>query len=160
MDRSTQIWWGAITSERQAREIIAWAAWTLILIGMAPAASLSVSALRGEIAMAQPLWDNIGDNWSVLGQAVFVAIVIFEAILLLRTRSWIAALMLFMCCGFVVALVLSTIFKLGSAEVLTAAAIGQDLLLTACLMFFTHLVWRAMNAAFVLPRLAMVEHFA
>jgi len=160
MDRSAQIWWGAITSERQAREIIAWAAWTLILIGMAPAASLSVSAWRGEIAMAQPLWDNIADNWSVLGQAVFVAIVIFEAILLLRTRSWIAALMLFMCCGFVVALVLATIFKLGSAEVLTAAAIGQNLLLTGCLMFFTHLVWRAMNAAFVLPGLTMVEHFA
>jgi hypothetical protein len=87
-------------------------------------------------------------------------VVIFEALLLLRTSSWIAALMLFMCCGFVVALVMATIFRVGSADVLTAAAIGQDLLLTACLMFFTHLVWRAMNAAFALPRLELVEHFA
>ena len=46
MDRNAQIWWGAITSARQAREIIAWAAWSLIVIGAAPAASLAVAGLQ------------------------------------------------------------------------------------------------------------------
>jgi hypothetical protein len=160
MDRDARIWWGEITSQEQAREIIAWAAWSLLLIGVAPVASLFVSGLRGEIALARPFWENRGDNWYVMGQAMFVTVVIVEAVLLLRSRSWVAALMLFMCCGFVVALVLATIFRLGSGEALTAAAMGQNLLLIACLMFFTHLVWRAMSAAYALPRLQLVEHFA
>ncbi len=160
MDRSAQIWWGAITSERQAREIIAWTAWSLIIIGAAPAASLALAALRGEIALAQPFWENLGDNWYVIGQAAFVAIVIAAAALLLRTRSWVSALILLFCCAFVVSLVLATIFRLGSAAELTAAAIGQNLVLMACLMFFSHLVWRAMNAAQALRRLQLVEHFS
>jgi hypothetical protein len=159
MDGKPQIWWGAITNERQAREIISWTAWSLIIIGLAPAASLGVSALRGEIAIAQPYWENLGDNWYVMGQAVFVTIVLAEAVLLLWTRSWAAALVLFMCCGFVVALVLATIFRLGSGDALTPLAIGQNLVLMACLMCFTHLVWRAMTAAYALPRLRLVEHF-
>lgn len=160
MDRKAQIWWGAITSERQAREIIAWAAWSLIVIGTAPAASLAVSAVRGEITLAAPFWENLGDNWYVIGQALFVTVVIAEAVLLLKTRSWVAALMLFGCCAFVVALVLATILRLGSAEAMTAAAIGQNLVLMACLMFFSHLVWRAMDAAQALRRLQLVEHFS
>jgi hypothetical protein len=160
MDRNAQIWWGAITSARQAREIIAWAAWSLILIGAAPAASLVVAALQGEIRLAAPFWENLGDNWYVIGQALFVIVVIAEAVLLLLTRSWVAALMLFGCCAFVAALVLATILRLGSAAELTALAIGQNLVLTACLMFFSHLVWRAMDAAQALHRLQLVEHFS
>jgi hypothetical protein len=160
VEKSAQIWWGAITSERQAREIIAWAAWSLILIGLAPAASLTVGGLRGEIALATPLWQNLGDNWYVIGQSLFVMVVIAEAALLLKTRSWVAALLLFLCCAFVVSLVLATILRMGSGPDLTAVAIGQDLVLTACLMFFSHLVWRAMNATQALRRLQLVEHFS
>jgi hypothetical protein len=160
MDRNAQIWWGAITSERQAREIIAWAAWSLIVIGAAPVASLAVSAIQGEIALAAPFWENLGDNWYVIGQVLFVTVVIAEAVLLLKTRAWIAALMLFLCCAFVAVLVLATILRLGSSEALSAAAIGQNLVLTACLMFFSHLVWRAMDATQALRRLQLVEHFS
>jgi hypothetical protein len=159
MDRNAQIWWGAITSERQAREIIAWAAWSLIVIGAAPVASLAVSALRGEITLAAPFWQNLGDNWYVIGQALFVTVVIAEAVLLLKTRAWVAALMLFLCCAFAAALVLATILKVGSSEALSPTAVGQDLVLTACLMFFSHLVWRAMDATQALRRLQLVEHF-
>lgn len=160
MDRNAQIWWGAITSARQAREIISWAAWSLIVIGVAPAASLAVAGLRGEISLAAPIWENRGDNWYVIGQSLFVLVVLAEAALLLKTRSWVAALMLFMCCAFVVALVTSTIFRLGSGIELTAMSLGQDLVLIACLMFFSHLVWRAMTAAQALRRLQLVEHFS
>ena len=159
MERNAQIWWGAITSVAQAREIIAWTAWSLIVIGAAPAASLALSAEQGEIRLAAPFWENLGDNWYVIGQSAFVAVVIFEAVLLLKTRSWVAALMLLMCCAFVFSLVLATIFRLGSGAELTGAAIGQNLGLMACLMFFAHLVWRAMNAAQALQRLQTVEHF-
>ena len=159
MDGKAQIWWGAITSERQAREIIAWTACSLMLIGLAPVAAMAASAVRGEIAIAKPYWENLGDNWYVMGQGAFVIVVLAEALLLFLTRSWAAALVLFMCCAFVVALVLATIFRLGSAETLTPAAISQNLVLIACLMFFTHLVWRAMTAAYALPRLKVVEHF-
>ena len=80
--------------------------------------------------------------------------------LLLKTRAWIAALMLFLCCAFVGALVLATILRVGSTEALTPAALGQNLVLVACLMFFSHLVWRAMDAAQALRRLELVEHFS
>ena len=159
MERNAQIWWGAITSVAQAREIIAWAAWSLIVIGTAPAASLTLSAFQGEVRLAAPIWQNLGDNWYVMGQSLFVAVVVFEALLLLKTRSWIAALMLLMCCAFVFALGLATIFRLGSDVVMTPAAVAQDVLLMACLVFFAHLVWRAMNAAQALRRLQVVEHF-
>lgn len=160
MDRNGQIWWGAITSTRQAREIIAWAAWSLMVIGAAPAVSLAVAAVSGEIRLAQPFWQNLGDNWYVIGQATFVAVVIAEAVLLLRTRSWVAALMLFLCCAFVVSLVLATILRIGSGAELSGLAIGQNLVLMVCLMFFSHLVWRAMEAAQSLRRLQLVEHFS
>ena len=159
MDRNAEIWWGAITSERQAREIIAWAAWSLIVIGAAPAAALAVAALRGEVTVTAPLWQNLGDNWYVIGQSLFVTVVIAEAVLLLWTRSWVAALMLFLCCAFVVALVLATIFRLGSGAQLSGLAIVQNLVLMICLMFFSHLAWRAMDAAQSLRRLQLIEHF-
>jgi hypothetical protein len=160
MDRNGQIWWGAITSAEQAREIIAWAAWSLMIIGAAPAASLAVAAASGELRLAQPFWQNLGDNWYVIGQSLFVAVVIAEAVLLLRTRSWVAALMLFLCCAFVVSLVLATILRIGSGAELSGLAIGQNLVLMVCLMFFSHLVWRAMEAAQSLRRLQLVEHFS
>jgi hypothetical protein len=160
MDRNAEIWWGAITTARQAREIISWAAWSLIVIGVAPAAALAVAAVRGEVTVAQPFWENLGDNWYVIGQSLFVTVVIAEAALLLKTRSWVAALMLFLCCAFVVSLVLATILRLGSGTALSGLAIAQNLVLIVCLMFFTHLVWRAMDAAQSLRRLQLVEHFS
>jgi len=159
MDRSARIWWGAITSVAQAREIIAWTAWSLIVIGAAPAASLAVSAIEGEVRLAAPFWQNLGDNWYVIGQCAFVAVVLFEAVLLLKTRSWVAALVLLMCCAFVFSLVLATIFRLGSGAELSAATIGQNVVLMASLSFFGCMVWRAMNAAQALRRLQLVEHF-
>lgn len=160
MQRSAELWWGTINSVAQAREIIAWAAWSLILIGAAPIASLSVSFSLGEVKLAAPFWQNLGDNWYVIAQALFVVVVVFEAVLLLITRAWIAALMLLMCCAFVFALVLATIFRIGSDIELTPPVIGEYLVLMASLMFFSHLVWRAMNAAQALQRLQTVEHFS
>ena len=160
MQRRVQIWWGSITSVAQAREIIAWAAWSLIVIGSAPVASLAVSLLQGEVKLTAPFWRNLGDNWYVIGEATFVVVVIFEAVLLLITRAWIAALMLLMCCAFVLVLVLATILRIGSGVELTAPVIGEYLVLMASLMFFAHMVWRAMNAAHALRRLQLAEHFS
>ena len=68
--------------------------------------------------------------------------------------------MLFLCCAFVVSLVLATILRIGSGAELSGLAIGQNLVLMVCLMFFSHLVWRAMEAAQSLRRLQLVEHFS
>jgi len=157
---AARLWWGEIASERQAREIIAWAAWSLILIGVAPAASLTVGALRGEIAIALPVWDNLGDNWYVIGQAMFVGIVMTAAVLLLRNQSWVSALILFFCCVFVIALLLATMLRVSGGDGVSLPMLGQHLVLTTCLIFFTHLVWRAMSAAQALRRLQLVEHFS
>ena len=160
MGETARIWWGAIASERQAREIIAWAAWSLILIGMAPVAAVSVGFAQGEIALAAPYWTNAGDNWYVLGQVAFIATVLSAAVLLLRTQSWVSALVLLVACVFVVALIGATIFKLVETADLTPSVLTQHLILSACVLVFTYLVCRAMAAAQSLPRLRLAEQFA
>lgn len=155
-----RIWWGPIVAERQAREIISWAAWSLILIGVAPAASLAVSAIQGEIALSIPIFANLADNWYVVGQAAFVGIVITAAVLMLRSQSWASALILFLCCVFVVVLLLATMLRVSGGDGVSAPVMAQYGVLLTCLAFFTHLVWRAMSAAQALRRLTLVEHFS
>ena len=153
------IWWGPIVSEPQAGEIIAWTAWSLILIGLAPAAALAMVAIHGEVALAAPYYQNRGDNWFLIGQTVFLTVELGAAGLLLRKRYWIAALVLFFCCVFVIAVVLATMLRLTSGGV-SLAAVSQNLLLIVCLLFFTRLVWRALEATAALRKLRMLEHFS
>ncbi|HEY1753046.1 MAG TPA: hypothetical protein VGG29_17435 [Caulobacteraceae bacterium] len=155
-----RIWWGPIVAERQAREIIAWAAWSLILIGVAPAASLTVSAVQGEITLSLPVYANLADNWYVIGQGLFVGIVMTAAVLLLRSQSWTSALILLLCCVFVVVLLLATLLRLSDGGAVGLPVLGEHLVLLACLGFFTHLVWRAMTAAQALRRLTLAEQFS
>jgi hypothetical protein len=156
---AAHIWWGPIVSEAQAGEIIAWTAWSLILVGFAPAAALAASAIGGEVTLAAPLYQNLGDNWFVIGQAAFLAVELTAAMLLLRRRYWTAALVLFFCCIFVIAVVLATMVRLSDGGSVTLAAATQNGLLVLCLLCFTRLVWRALEATAALRRLRMLEHF-
>ena len=156
----SHIWWGPIASERQAAEIIAWTAWSLILVGVAPATSLAVSALAGEVTLAAPYYQNLGDNWFVIGQAAFLAVELAAALLLLRKRYWTAALVLFFCCVFVIAIVTATMARLAGAGAMTAAGAAQSALLVISLLCFTRLAWRALEATAALRRLRMLEHFS
>jgi hypothetical protein len=156
----SHIWWGPITSERQAGEIIAWTAWSLILVGVAPATSLAISAIGGEVTLAAPYYQNLGDNWFVIGQAAFLAVELIAALLLLRRRYWTAALVLFFCCVFVIAIVVATMARLAGVGAVSAAGAAQDALLVVCLLCFTRLVWRALEATAALRRLRMLEHFS
>lgn len=160
LDGGGRIWWGPIVAEGQAREIIAWAAWSLILIGVAPAASLAVSAIQGEIALSAPIYANLADNGYLIGQATFFGVVMSAAVLLLRNRSWMSALILFFCCVFVVVLLLATMLRVSGGDGVSAPVLAQYAVLLACLVFFTHLVWRAMSATQALRRLTLVEHFS
>ena len=154
------IWWGAIVSEQQAGEIIAWTAWSLILVGVAPATSLAISAIGGEVTLASPYYRNLGDNWFVIGQAAFLAIELIAAMLLLRKRYWTAALVLFFCCVFVAAIVLATMARLSRDGSMSAAGAAENALLVICLLCFTRLAWRALEATAALRRLRMLEHFS
>jgi len=156
---AAHIWWGPIVSEKQAGEIIAWTAWSLILIGCAPAAALAMVAIRGEVTLVAPYYENRGENWFLIGQTAFLAIELGAAALLLRKRYWIAALVLFFCCVFVIAAVAATMARLIGAGV-SPAAVTQNLLLVVCLLFFTRLVWRALEATAALRKLRMLEHFS
>jgi hypothetical protein len=158
-DDGSHIWWGPIASERQAGEIIAWTAWSLILIGVAPAAALAISAIGGEVTLARPYYQNLGDNWYVIGQAAFLAVELIAALLLLRRRYWTAALVLFFCCVFVIVIVTATMARLSGAGMMGAAAAAQNGLLVICLLCFTRLAWRALEATAALRRLRMLEHF-
>jgi hypothetical protein len=154
------IWWGPIVSENQAGEIIAWTAWSLILVGVAPAMSLAISAIGGEVTLAAPYYQNLGDNWFVIGQAAFLAVELTAALLLLRNRYWTAALVLFFCCVFVIAIVAATMARLWGVGAANAAGAVQDALLVICLLCFTRLAWRALEATAALRRLKMLEHFS
>jgi hypothetical protein len=156
---AAHIWWGPVVSERQAGEIIAWTAWSLILIGLAPAAALALVAIRGEVTLVAPYWRNLGDNWFVIGEAAFLTVELGAAGLLLRKRYWIAALVLFFCCVFVIAVVLATMVRL-TGDGVSFAGVSQNLLLIVCLLFFTRLVWRALEATAALRKLRMLEHFS
>ena len=157
-DDGAHIWWGPIVSEAQAGEIIAWTAWSLILVGVAPATSLAVSAIAGEVTLATPYYRNLGDNWFVIGQAAFLAVELIAATLLLRRRYWTAALVLFFCCVFVIAIVGATMARLSAAGTVSAAGAAQNALLVICLLCFTRLAWRALEATAGLRRLKMLEH--
>lgn len=162
-DDGAHIWWGPIVSEAQAGEIIAWTAWSLILVGVAPATSLAVSAIAGEVTLATPYYRNLGDNWFVIGQAAFLAVELTAALLLLRNRYWTAALVLFFCCVFVVVIVVATMARLsgvGAVSAAGAAGAAQNALLVICLLCFTRLAWRALEATAALRRLKMLEHFS
>jgi hypothetical protein len=154
------IWWGPIVSEDQAREIIAWTAWSLLLIGVAPFVALTFAAADGRITLAAPFWENRGDNWLVLGQALFLTVESAAALLLILKKNWVAAMTLLVCCLTIVALLLATMVRLGMASDLDLARAGQLAVLEGCLIAFTRLVWRAMSATRALPKLALTEHFS
>jgi len=158
--KPSHIWWGPIVSEPQAGEIIAWTAWSLILVGVAPATSLAISAIGGEVTLASPYYRNLGDNWFVIGQAAFLAIELIAAMLLLRKRYWTAALVLFFCCVFVISVVVATMARLSGDGSVSPAGVAQNALLVICLLCFTRLAWRALEATAALKRLRMLEHFS
>jgi hypothetical protein len=159
-DTDTHIWWGPIASERQAREIIHWAAGSLLLLGAAPAGALVLAAIQREISLAAPYYLNRADNWFVLGQALYVGVEMTAAALLLRTKSWMSALILLMCCAMVMTLLMATILRLSAEGPLDLVKAAEYLVLEVCLMFFAWLVWRAMTAARALARLRAAEEFA
>jgi FlaA1/EpsC-like NDP-sugar epimerase len=158
--QGAHIWWGPITSELQAREIIAWTAWSLLLLGAAPAAALALGAAHHEIIVARPFYANLADNWYVLAQAVFMSVELGAAVVLLRFRSWISAVVLLLCCAFVIALLLLTIVHVSSDGSLNPTVVAQYLVLEVCLLFFTHLIWRAMHATQAIRQLKVLDHFS
>ena len=154
----THIWWGDISSERQAREVVSWTAWSLLLVGLAPLGALGLSAARGELTLSWPLYQNFGENWIVLGQIAFATIEIAAAIVLLHTRSWVSAVILLACCVFVISVLIATMARvLSGAD--SAAVVGENGLLLAAMLFFVRLIWRAMYAAQEIRRLHLSEHF-
>lgn len=155
----THVWWGRIATERQAREVVSWTAWSLLLVGLAPLGALGLSAARQELQLSWPIYENFGQNWIVLGQLAFAAIEISAAVLLLRTRSWFSAVILLACCVFVITILVATMARVVGPGVDGAAAAGADGLLLAAMLFFVRLIWRAMYAARELRRLALSEHF-
>jgi hypothetical protein len=157
---ASHIWWGPIAAEEQAREIIAWTAWSLLLIGVAPFVALTMAAAAGQIHVTQPFYENRGDNWLVLGQALYLTVESGAAVLLILKKNWFAAAALFVCCGLVVAALLASIVRLGMDGGLGAGKLAQFAVLEACLLAFTRLVWRAMAATRALPRLRLSDHFA
>jgi hypothetical protein len=157
--QDTHLWWGAIATERQAQEVVSWTAWSLLLVGLAPLGALGLSAVRGELTLAWPIWQNFGQNWIVLGQVAFAAVEIAAAALLLRTRSWVSAVILLACCVFVISVLLATMAHVITAGDGTASAAGENAVLLAAMLFFVRLIWRAMYAAQELRRLQLSEHF-
>jgi len=155
---ASNLWWGPISSSRQAGEIVRWTAGSLLLLGLAPIAAVSASLLRGELSLSWPLWNNFGQNWLVIGQVAYALIQIGAAASLLKTRSWTSAMILMACCVFVIAIVAATVLRLvGEADALGVAA--EDGVLLVALAFFLRLIWRAMAATQSLRRLQTSEHF-
>jgi hypothetical protein len=157
--QDTHLWWGQIATEQQAQEVVSWTAWSLLLVGLAPLGALGLSAARGELTLAWPLYENFGQNWIVLGQVAFAAVEIAAAILLLRTRSWVSAVILLACCVFVIAVLVATmahVIAVGDDAAMVAAENG---VLLVAMLFFVRLIWRAMYAAQELRRLQLSEHF-
>jgi hypothetical protein len=157
--QETYIWWGDITSERQAQQVMTWTAWSLLLVGLAPLGSLAVSAARRELSVSWPIYQNFGQNWIVLGQIAFAVTVISAAGVLLKTRSWISAVVLLACCVFVIAVLLATMAHVLTGGDDSATVAGQNGLLLVAMLFFVRLIWRAMYAAQEIRRLRTSEHF-
>ena len=157
--QASNVWWGPIASERQAAEIIAWTAWSLLLLGLAPIAAVTVALLRNELSVSWPLYQNFGQNWLVLGQIAFAVIEIGASATLLRTRSWMSAVILLACCVFVIVIVLATMLRMLGGDADIASVAIQDAILVIALLFFLRLIWRAMDATQSLRRLNLSEHF-
>ncbi|HZZ90131.1 MAG TPA: hypothetical protein VFE13_17510 [Caulobacteraceae bacterium] len=157
--QETHLWWGPIATERQARDVVSWAAWSLMIVGLAPLGSLGISTFRGELQLAWPFYENFGQNWVVLGQVAFAAIVAAAAILLLRTHSWMSAVILLACCVFVIAVLAATMAHVASGGADRATMLAENGLLLLGMLFFARLVWRAMHAAQEMRRLRASEHF-
>jgi len=156
---SIHLWWGPIASERQAREIVAWTAWSLLLLGLAPIAAVAMALAQNELSISWPLYQNFGENWLVLGQIAFAVIEIGASATLLRTRSWISAVILLACCVFVIVTVVATILRTLGSDADALAVATQDAVLLLALLFFLRLIWRAMDATQSLRRLHLSEHF-
>jgi hypothetical protein len=157
--QDTHLWWGQIATEQQAQEVVSWTAWSLLLVGLAPLGALGLSAARDELTLAWPLYENFGQNWIVLGQIAFAAVEIAAAVLLLRTRSWVSAVILLACCVFVISVLIATmahVIAVGDDEAMIA---GENGVLLVAMLFFVRLIWRAMYAAQELRRLQLSEHF-
>jgi hypothetical protein len=154
------IWWGPIASERQAREIIDWAAWSLLVVGAAPVAALVLAGVERQFTLSPPYYLNRADNWFVIGQGLYVGVEMTAAVLLLRNRSWTSALILLACCAMVMTLLLATIVRLSTEGPLDLVKVAEYLVLELSLLFFAWLVWRAMSATRALRRLTAAEHFA
>lgn len=157
--QDTHLWWGQIATERQAQEVVSWTAWSLLLVGLAPLGAIGLSAARGELTLAWPLYQNFGQNWIVAGQVVFAAVEIAAAVVLLRTRSWVSAVILLACCVFVIAVLIATMAHLIAVADNTAVVAGEDGVLLVAMLCFVRLIWRAMYAAQELRRLQLSEHF-
>jgi hypothetical protein len=155
----TRIWWGAIATERQAQEVVTWTAWSLLLVGLAPLGALGVSAARQELALSWPIYENFGQNWIVLGQIAFAAIEISAALVLLRTRSWVSAVILLACCVFVISVLVATMAHVVTVGDDGATVAAENALLLVAMLFFVRLIWRAMYAAQEIRRLQLCEHF-
>jgi hypothetical protein len=157
--QDTHLWWGPIATERQAQEVVSWTAWSLLLVGLAPLGALGLSAVRGELTLSWPLYDNFGQNWIVVGQVAFAAVEIAAAVVLLRTRSWVSAVILLACCVFVISVLIATMVHVIAVADNAAAVAGEDAFLLAAMLCFVRLIWRAMYAAQELRRLQLSEHF-
>jgi hypothetical protein len=157
--QDTHLWWGQIATERQAQEVVSWTAWSLLLVGLAPLGAIGLSAARGELTLAWPLYQNFGQNWIVAGQVVFAAVEIAAAVVLLRTRSWVSAVILLACCVFVISVLIATMAHVIAVADNTAVVAGEDGVLLAAMLCFVRLIWRAMYAAQELRRLQLSEHF-
>jgi len=156
--KASHLWWGPIASAGQAREIIAWTAWSLLLLGLAPIAAVAEALWRGEISLAWPIWENFGQNRMVLGQVAFAVIVMGAAASLLRTKSWFSAVILMGACVFVIVIVAATLLRVSAGDSGGGTALRDAILLVA-LGFFLRLIWRAMAAAQAIGRLSLSEHF-
>lgn len=157
--QDTHLWWGQIATEQQAQEVVSWTAWSLLLVGLAPLGALGLSAVRGELSLSWPLYENFGQNWIVLGQVAFAAVEIAAAVTLLRTRSWVSAVILLACCVFVILVLAATMAHVVAvADNAAMIAVGNGVLLLA-MAFFVRLIWRAMYATQELRRLQLSEHF-
>ena len=79
--------------------------------------------------------------------------------LLLRTRSWVSAVVLLACCVFVISGLLATMAHVIAVGDNSATVAGENTLLLVTMLFFMRLIWRATYAAQELRRLQLSEHF-
>ena len=146
-----RLWHGPIASEAQARSIIAWASWPLILLSL-PAGWQGVSAfLRGLIRHGG------GSIFGLSIQLVPFILLFAPSFLLLRTRSVAAA--------FAVLAITSFAAILGVGVSIHMAAMGSRMAVPLVVfalfsLAFVMQAWRALQAVKALPRLKTMEVFS